>query len=191
MRLQIEKGAFVKEFRKVFYKELKESQNFFKEDVKSCFGTNLAISSGEIYTEIQKEADKFIMNIDANTEALMDIFGTGSKMNTTDNPLLDEYISSDKWNSYRSKSDTTIRGRKAGSYTDVFGNQRESSGNLAGYDIEGMTYTQPNGGYIKIEAQEPSDALNNGIKKYCQDALLTVIENTVNKMDLAKCMEFK
>lgn len=63
-------------------------------------------------------------------------YGSGSLSDTSDNPYLDEYISSENFNHYRSKSDMTIRGRDAGEYTDLDGNPQYSSGKNAGKNLE-------------------------------------------------------
>lgn len=63
-------------------------------------------------------------------------YGSGSLSDTHDNPYIDEYISSENFNNYRSKSDMTIRGRDAGEYTDLDGNPQHSSGRNAGKSLE-------------------------------------------------------
>ena len=63
-------------------------------------------------------------------------FGSGSESDTSDNPYLDDYINDSNFNDYRSKSDMRIRGRDAGAYTDLDGNEEYSFGRNAGKDLE-------------------------------------------------------
>lgn len=77
--------------------------------------------------------------------ATMDEWGTGSKMDTT-NPDLGRYMGGKLWNPAR--FDTTIRGRPMGTYTNIFGETKHSSGRMEGLDLEGI-----------FEPQQPSHAL--------------------------------
>lgn len=63
-------------------------------------------------------------------------WGSGSLADTSDNPYIDEYVSSGNFNHHRSKGDMSIRGRDAGSYTDLDGNPQTSNGHNAGKDLE-------------------------------------------------------
>ena len=64
-------------------------------------------------------------------------FGRGSGM-TADNPYLQEYMHSDTWNDER--MDATIRGRTAGTYTDLDGGTHESNGRMAGKNLESILW---------------------------------------------------
>jgi len=65
--------------------------------------------------------------------ATMDSAGRGSLMDTS-NPALADYINSQYWNPAR--HDLVIRGRPKGTYIDIFGKTRRSSGALEGRDLE-------------------------------------------------------
>lgn len=65
--------------------------------------------------------------------AIMDSYGRGSLMDKS-NPFLADYMSSQLWNPLR--QGYTVVGRASGSYTNIFGEQAESSGVMAGSDIE-------------------------------------------------------
>jgi len=68
--------------------------------------------------------------------ATMDEWGTGSSMDIS-NPALPAYRNSELWNPAR--HDTVIRGRPAGSYTNIFGEGRTSSGKLEGVNLEWLS----------------------------------------------------
>lgn len=63
-------------------------------------------------------------------------YGKGSKMAKTldENPYLQEYLHSDLWNPRR--TGYSIRGREAGTYSDLDGNTADSTGKLAGFNLE-------------------------------------------------------
>ena len=83
--------------------------------------------------------------------AVLESFGTGPKMDLT-NQELANYISGELWNPLR--TDTTIVGRKEGSYVNFFGESAESTGSKAGKSIGGW------GKGIK-----PTHAIQNAEKK--------------------------
>lgn len=65
--------------------------------------------------------------------AIMDSYGRGSLMDKS-NPFLADYMSSELFNPLR--QGYAIVGREAGDYTNIFGEQAQSSGAFAGSDIE-------------------------------------------------------
>lgn len=67
--------------------------------------------------------------------AVMDNYGRGSLMDTS-NPALEAYRQSELWNPAR--PDLYIRGRPPGTYTDIFGRQRTSTGRAVGRNLEGL-----------------------------------------------------
>lgn len=81
--------------------------------------------------------------------ALMQSFGVGSGAD----------ISSESyWNKYKSRSDfnslrtgRTILGRKKGKYTNIFGEEQESTGRNAGKIIEGLHIKGKNGDYVQVK----------------------------------------
>lgn len=191
MRLYVDKNIIIQEFKKAFIKELKKSEPRLKSEIESKFATGIGRKRGEISIEDIKDLNnEIIASISANTEALMDNYGTGSKMDLS-NPLLSEYIASDAWNRYRSRSDTTIRGRDAGSYTNVFGEIVESSGTFAGQDLENRKIKSKTGGYIEIKPQDPSHAIEEGMQLYMQDWLPIIFNNAVNNTNFLKGFIYK
>ena len=90
--------------------------------------------------------------LEANPAALADAYGTGSLMNTVDNPLFKEYRNSDLWNPARTGK--TIVGRPAGSYVDIFGRPRKTSGVFKGKSMEGMKFHGST-----IEPMPPSNSI--------------------------------
>lgn len=83
-------------------------------------------------------------------KALLESFGKGSSMDMTSDYLMD-YMGSSLWNPLRDTA--VIVGRKAGEYTDFFGNTRVSSGSMAGIPIEG-----------KVRPRKPSYSIQNAEK---------------------------
>lgn len=84
-------------------------------------------------SEIKDINGMFIAEVIGGTWAVLDEWGIGSLMDTS-NPVLDEYRNSDLWNPAR--YDLAIRGRPAGEYTNIFGYTQISSGRMAGLDLE-------------------------------------------------------
>ena len=191
MRLYVDKNVIIQEFKKAFIKELKKSEPRLKSEIESKFATGIGRKRGEISIEdIRDLNNEIIASISANTEALMDNYGTGSKMDLS-NPLLSEYIASDAWNNYRTRADTRIRGRDAGSYTNVFGETVESSGAFAGQILENRKIKSKTGGYIEIKPQDPSHAIEEGMQLYMQDWLPIIFNNAVNNTNFLKGFIYK
>lgn len=191
MRLYVDKNIIIQEFKKAFIKELKKSEPRLKSEIESKFATGIGRKRGEISIEdIRDLNNEIIASISANTEALMDNYGTGSKMDLS-NPLLSEYIASDAWNNYRTRADTRIRGRDAGSYTNVFGETVESSGAFAGQILENRKIKSKTGGYIEIKPQDPSHAIEEGMQLYMQDWLPIIFNNAVKNTNFLKGFIYK
>ena len=191
MRLYVDKNIIIQEFKKAFIKELKKSEPRLKSEIESKFATGIGRKRGEISIEDIKDLNnEIIASISANAEALMDNYGTGSKMDLS-NPLLSEYIASDAWNNYRTRADTRIRGRDAGSYTNVFGETVESSGAFAGQILENRKIKSKTGGYIEIKPQDPSHAIEEGMQLYMQDWLPIIFNNAVKNTNFLKGFIYK
>lgn len=187
---ELMKAELVKTFRNV----LEKYKEKLIQDIKGKLVQNLAKRHGEVKVEIKEISEHMYYYIYANAEVLMDAYGTGSKMDTVNNALIDEYINGESWNQYRSKSDTTIRGRKAGTYTDVFGNQKESKGNFARLPMEGRiipNFENDGEGYIQINPIAPSKAIEEGIYYFVKECVPMIWNETVQQMDFSKCFVYK
>lgn len=88
--------------------------------------------------------------IQSGVHAILDSYGTGSKMDTS-NDYLFEYIGSKFWNPLRG-GQLDIVGRKEGQYTNILGESVYSTGRLAGRDMDYM-------------AKEPSYAIQTAEKQ--------------------------
>lgn len=108
------------EFQNEIYNALKTTKG------KEALGDAATFLKGEV---IESE-------IIATVWAILDAYGTGSEMDTT-NPALQGYRGSSLWNPMR--TDTDIVGRPAGTYVDIFGNTRTSSGKMSGRNLEQLS----------------------------------------------------
>ena len=95
-----------------------------------------------IASTLKREGNMLIGYLKANTYVLAESYGTGSFM-LDDNPGLKDYIDSKLYNPLRRGRGKAIRGRSAGKYTNLFGQERSTSGAFAGINIEGKkVYTR-------------------------------------------------
>ena len=76
--------------------------------------------------------------LEANIYALVDAYGTGSLMDTENNPDFESYFKSKLWNPARTNK--VIVGRPAGNYTDIFGRPKTTTGVFKGKPLEGMKF---------------------------------------------------
>ena len=106
--------------------------------------------------------------------AIMDEFGKGSTMDTQ-NPFLAQYRNSSLWNP--SRHDLVIRGRPAGSYVNIFGETKRSSGRADGADLERIADIA---GKENYRPRPPSQALQTAMRWMAggrfQKAILSVLE---------------
>ena len=91
-------------------------------------------SKADVEYEIKRQTKGIITYLKANTYMLASSYGTGSLM-LSDNPGLRDYMKSNRWNPLRRGKD--ILGRAKGTYTNAFGEKRNTSGAFAGVRIEG------------------------------------------------------
>lgn len=103
----------------------------------------------DAYYDIASE--KIIAKCKFYALAIIESFGTGSKMDTT-NPDLAAYMNSIYWNPDRRRF--AIAGRKKGTYTNIFGETVTSSGKYRGKEIENI-----------VPARAPSHAIQNAERK--------------------------
>lgn len=83
--------------------------------------------------EIEVLGSFITANVIGGAWAAMDNYGTGSRM-ALDNPALEDYMNSPLWN--RARKDIARRGRPKGHFMDIFGIEREYSGEMEGVDLE-------------------------------------------------------
>lgn len=119
--------------------------------------------------EIQDIAGVIIAGVAGGAWAVLDEFGVGHMLDK-DNPALESYKNSNLWNPLR-QDDNYIRGRPAGTYTDIFGEQRTSSGKMAGRIIE-----YPRGSYV---VHPPSHALQTAARWMANGRIKAKIQETV------------
>lgn len=83
-------------------------------------------------------SDMFSMEITADYwQAFLEQFGKGSLMaGTSENAGLANYMNSELWNSYRSRSTKAVAGRGRGRYKSIDGTMKRSEGSFAGVDLE-------------------------------------------------------
>jgi hypothetical protein len=126
--------------------------------------------------EIKKVASILTGEIIGNAWSVLDEFGKGSLMDR-DNPALDDYINSDFWNPLRDTNDLAVRGRPKGSYIDFFGNKRESSGRLAGVNLEALAEQ----GKLpqSFLPQYPSHALRDAIRWIGAGRIQKILSNVI------------
>ena len=98
--------------------------------------------------------------------AAMDSYGTGSLMDES-NPALPDYKNSALWNPAR--RDNKIRTRPAGTYTNIFGEQRVGRGK-GGYDLEAAGKATPT---------PPSHAIENALRWMKNGRMQRLIKETI------------
>lgn len=135
-------------------------------------------SRGKSGVTVEGEDDENILmrRIIGDAWAVIDSWGTGSKMDTS-NPALNDYLSSGLYNPARPNvPGAPITGRPAGEYTDIFGEQAHSSGALAGINLETLPGSP-------IQAQSPSGAFQDTDK-------WLIAEDTLREVSAKATREF-
>ena len=188
-RLYVDKNLMIKEFTSKLKSELRTVAKQIETDIQA----HTTFKDAEAKTLVRTIEDKLVIYIDGNAEFLLDNYGSGSLMDTKNNALIDEYIGNDNWNQHRprDKSDTQIRGRDAGTYTDIFGKQRTSKGSLAGLPIEGLVIPDnETGGWISIQPRYPSHLVEATIEQF-KIQCKSILNRAYDKMDFSKCLIYK
>lgn len=144
--------------------------------------TNL---KAEVETQIVKQTNMLITYFRANTIALADSYGTGSLM-LDDNPGLADYMrDKSRWNPERKGK--TIVGRRAGTYTDIFGQVHKTSGVFKGKPLEnrrGITGTK----YF-ISPTSPSRAIQIADKWFYEKYLPRAYQLAVKSINFSKFLK--
>jgi hypothetical protein len=127
--------------------------------------------------EIVDIANVIIASISGGAWAIMDEFGTGSLMDTS-NPALAEYKKSPAWNPAR--QDNKIRSRpNAPGQVDIFGNPTNGQGK-GGYDLEAAG---------KVTPQPPSHAIETAMRWMRNGRMQSKIQEVVRNFPFGKFIE--
>lgn len=132
-------------------------------------------------SDVKKERlDEFekhllIRKIIGGAHSILDSWGTGTLMDTS-NPALNEYLSSAYYNPSRPFTPgAPITGRPEGEYTNIFGETEYSTGAMEGLNLE----INPN---IPITARSPSGAFQDADKWFsASNAAKDAISNTTKQ----------
>lgn len=126
--------------------------------------------------DIEDIANVISVSIVGGTWAVLDEHGTGSLMDLS-NPALVDYKNSGLWNPAR--RDNKIRTRPAGTYTNIFGEQRVGRGK-GGYDLEAAG---------KVTPTPPSHAIQNAARWMKSFRFQKVIRNTLATFNYGKYLK--
>lgn len=122
--------------------------------------------------EIKDIAGVIIARISGGAWTVMDSFGTGSLLDSS-NPALQGYKNSNLWNPDR--NDNKIRSRSRAqnnsNLKDIFGNPIKTKSNIGGIDIEGKDG--------KYNPQPPSHAIQTAVRWMANGRMKSVIQETV------------
>lgn len=146
----------------------------------------------EIYNKLQtvsgkRDLEKLSENQEAYLKrkvigyanAIMDSYGTGSQMDTS-NPFLSEYKNSDIWNDLRTGN--AIVGRSKGRYKNIYGSIRYSTGSMAGKNIEN-----------RIKPRSPSYAFQHAQLWFTRERINKVLNIVIREFikGMYKYFEFR
>lgn len=185
--LQFDKDRLINEFLNNLEIELNDASKAWENEALSKmrgikFAHDYENLKAKVNKEVIRQSKGIIVYLKANGVALADSYGVGSLM-TSDNPGLQEYMNSDRWN--KARSGKAIVGRPEEYYTDMFGRPRHSTGSAKGLPLEGKkVYTRKNEGEndYYISPSYPSYAIqmaNNWLKKtYLPRAYKLAVEKT-------------
>jgi len=168
MSIRFDMQGMVNALRRELIEAMKQLQQELLNEAKQGMLTREGAESLK-NEEIEDIAKVITAAISGGAWAAMDEWGTGHMMDTS-NPAYREYVNSPYWNPLR-QGDNYIRGRPKGSYTDIFGNQRYSSGRAAGRIIE-----YPKGPYV---VHPPSHAIQTAARWMANGRMQRVIKLTL------------
>ena len=181
--LKFDKNGLANEILEKLEAELPAALTAWKNEVISFMNYNEFKKNAFLDYEIEKEGQKVIAYLKANTYVLADSYGTGSLM-LLDNPGYQEYRNSDRWNPARKTN--AIAGRPEGTYVDVLsGKQKSSSGTMEGENIEGWTMMT---GYT-INPVAPSRAIEAGLGMFYRQHLLNAYKLAIREVNFAKYLK--
>lgn len=136
----------------------------------------------EVEKEIHRKAKGITVFLKANYIALADSYGVGSLM-TSDNPGLQDYMNSDRWN--RARTGKIIVGRPEGLQRPALGGkERHYSGRLSGIPLENRGSVTETDYYIS--PSHPSYALQMAEEWLYKTYLPRAYKNAVNATNFSK-----
>ncbi len=119
-----------------YKKAVKAAANQLLKELYSDIKAEMTTTEGvkDLHRMREDEEKIFKRMVVGYAHAIIDSYGTGSKMDTHYNTALSDYKSSELYNPARSGK--TIVGRPKGSYTNIFGETQVSSGKREGKSVE-------------------------------------------------------
>lgn len=183
----------IEKFRQDVYKEFRNqlqiALDYWKEEVYSKITYSYFRMGAEVNYIIETKGGRIMADLKANNFVLADTFGTGSLMDESSNPWFEEYKNK-YWHDDRHGN--TIVGRKAGTYTDIFGKPHKTSGKFRGKKIEGIkVFDAKEEGYNNsknyyISPRYPSYALKLAWQYLDKQWLQIAYKNLANNLDYSK-----
>lgn len=184
MALRLNVNGLINEFLNIFEKELESALDSWENEVKSKLKHSFYSKNGRVSHEIKREAKGLVAYLKANTYVLADSYGTGSNMLDI-NPGLAEYRNSKTWNPVRKGK--AIVGRPEGTYTDLFGRVRKTSGTFKGVNIEGKRVSKnTSGDGYYISATHPSYAIQLAEQYLYKQWIPLAYKRAINSLNFAK-----
>jgi hypothetical protein len=129
--------------------------------------------------EITDVAGVIVAAIVGGADAAMDEWGTGSMMDRN-NPALTNYIGGELWNPQRMGH--TVVGRPKGIYTNIYGEQVESSGKMEGLEIEYPRYDGNNA----FVPHPPSHAIQTAARWMANGRMQSKIKGVIARFPFGK-----
>lgn len=157
--------------------EINQALEHWKLDVIAKMGNYYFKSKALVDKRIEAEGNVVKAFLEANNYVLADSYGTGSLMQTAENPGFDEFKSL-YW--HQDRKTNAIYGRAAGVYTSVFGGVHKTSGKYKGKNIEGMRF-----GKIRIQASPPSGAIKISEEMLMKQWLPKAYSNVSKRINLS------
>lgn len=119
-----------------YKKAVKAAANQLLKELYTDIKADMTTSEGakNLHRMREDEEKIFRRTVVGYAHAIMDSYGTGSKMDTHYNAALSDYKGSDLYNP--SRKGKAIAGRPKGSYTNIFGETEVSSGKREGISVE-------------------------------------------------------
>lgn len=130
--LRFNKRKALSDYRKAVKAAADQLLKELYSDIKAEMTTTEGVK--DLHRMSENEEKIFKRMVVGYAHAIIDSYGTGSKMDTHYNAALSDYKGSDLYNPARSGK--TIVGRPKGSYTNIFGETQVSSGKREGKSVE-------------------------------------------------------